>query len=177
MVKLNQNLRVLWEQHVYWTRKAMTSIVAGLPDEQETLKRLLRNPADFAAALRPFYGPNVANRFASLFTDHLTIAAELIRALKSGNSAAAADARKRWFANADDIAVFLSRINPYWPEAEWKKMLYEHLNLLARAVSARLSGNHALYVELGDPIELQALGMADMMTAGIVRQFPNAFIA
>lgn len=51
IVKLNQNLRALWEQHVYWTRLTVNSIVDRLPDEQVTTARLLRNAADFGAAL------------------------------------------------------------------------------------------------------------------------------
>lgn len=53
MVELNQKLRSLWEQHVYWTRLTVNSIVGRLPDEKETTARLLRNAGDFAAALEP----------------------------------------------------------------------------------------------------------------------------
>ncbi|WP_020614968.1 hypothetical protein [Paenibacillus daejeonensis] len=56
-------------------------------------------------------------------------------------------------------------------------MLYEHLELLATAVAARLAGNYEENIALADPIEQQALGMADEMTKGIVQQFPNLFIA
>ncbi|WP_234340294.1 acetylglutamate kinase [Gorillibacterium timonense] len=175
MVKLNQDLRLLWSQHVYWTRLAVNSIVGKLPDEKATLERLLRNPKDFAAALKPYYGAVIANRFAQLFTEHLTLAAELVKALRDGDSRAAADANKRWYANADEIADFLSRINPFWSKEEWRKMLYEHLRLTTEEVSTRLAGNYAQNVALSDPIEAQALGMADVMTRGIVRQFPSAF--
>ncbi|WP_246014093.1 hypothetical protein [Paenibacillus rhizophilus] len=107
---MNRKLRTLWEQHVYWTRLTVDSIVDGLPDEKETTERLLRNPDDFAAVLAPLYGPAIAAEFAKLLRGHLTIAAELVKALKSGNSQAAADAQKRWYANADSIAAFLSSI-------------------------------------------------------------------
>lgn len=172
---LNQRLRALWEQHIYWTRLAVGSILNRLPDEKATVARLLRNPEDFKKVLEPLYGPAVASQFAALLRDHLTIAAELVKALQAGNSMAAADANQRWFRNADDIAKLLSRINPNWSETEWRKMLYEHLNLLSRAVSARLAQNYEENVALDDLIELQALMMADIMTNGIVRQFPQAF--
>ncbi|MFD1175906.1 hypothetical protein ACFQ3W_06245 [Paenibacillus puldeungensis] len=94
-VELNQKLRALWEQHIYWTRLTINSIVGRLPDESYTTARLLRNPNDFAAVLRPLYGPAIATRFAELLRAHLTIAAELIKDLQAGNTAAAADAQKR----------------------------------------------------------------------------------
>ncbi|MDK8183926.1 acetylglutamate kinase [Paenibacillus sp. UMB4589-SE434] len=174
-VALNQQLRALWEQHVYWTRLAVNSIVGRQPDEKETIARLLRNPDDFAAALKPLYGPAAANKFAELFGEHLTIAAELVKALQAGNTSAAADAKQRWYANADDIAEFLGTINPYWSKEEWRKMLYEHLELLSSEVSSRLAGKYAENIAIGDQIQLQALEMADMMTSGIVQQFPMAF--
>ena len=177
VVALNQSLRALWEQHVYWTRLAVDSIIDRGPDEQPTIARLLRNPTDFAHALEPYYGAANARRLETLLTEHLTIAAELVKALQAGDNQKAADAKTRWFANADEIAAFLASINPYWSEAHWKAMLYEHLDLLTSAVAARLGGNYEENIALADPIEKQALGMADEMTKGIVKQFPNLFIA
>ncbi|WP_051287509.1 hypothetical protein [Paenibacillus taiwanensis] len=88
-VALNQQLRALWEQHVYWTRLVVNSIVGRQPDETETIARLLRNTDDFAAALKPLYGPTAANKFAELFRRHLTIAAELVKELQASNTSAA----------------------------------------------------------------------------------------
>ncbi|WP_231506383.1 acetylglutamate kinase [Paenibacillus sp. UNC451MF] len=172
---MNRKLRALWEQHVYWTRLTVNSIIDGLPDEKETTARLLRNPADFAEVLKPLYGEDIAKRFADLLTDHLAIAAELVKYLRAGNALAASDARKRWFANADDIANFLSSINPYWSKEEWRSMMYEHLRLLSDEVATRFAGNYQQNVALGDQIESQALGMADVMMKGVIQQFPMAF--
>lgn len=175
MVKLNQTLRALWSQHVYWTRLTVNSIVGRLPDEAPTTQRLLRNPSDFAAVLEPLYGTSIAQTFQKLLTEHLTIAAELVKALQAGNNAAAADANKRWYANADQIADFLSRINPYWSRQEWQKMLYEHLQLLTKEVATRLAGRYSENVATNNEIEPQALEMADVMTFGIIQQFPAVF--
>lgn len=98
IVELNRTLRALWEQHIYWTRLTVNSIIGRLPDEKETTARLHRNPTDFAKVLEPLYGSDIASKFAQLFTEHLVIAAELVKALQSSNTIAAADAQKRWFA-------------------------------------------------------------------------------
>lgn len=175
MVELNRKLRTLWEQHIYWTRLTVNSIVGDLPDREATTGRLLRNPDDFAAVLSQVYGPAIAGEFARLLRGHLTIAAELVQALNTGKAREAADARNRWYANADDIAAFLARINPYWSQAEWQRMLHEHLNLLTKEVAARIAGNYKENVAINDQVEPQALEMADVMTAGIALQFPSAF--
>lgn len=172
---LSNHMRLLWEQHIYWTRMVILSMAFDLPDVEFVTNRLLRNPKDFEAALRPFYGEDLAAKFAELFTSHLTIAAELVKAAKAGDSAAAADAEKRWYANADQIAVFLGSINPFWSVQEWQKMLYDHLAMTKTEAVDILTQKYADSIRIFESIEQEALVMADMMTQGIARQFPQYF--
>ncbi|WP_225886112.1 LysM peptidoglycan-binding domain-containing protein [Clostridium botulinum] len=172
---LRDTLRMLWEQHSVWTRLAIMSIVAGSPDQDLVIARLLRNPKDFEAALRPFYGDKVAAEFNKLLTSHLVIAAELVKASKAGNTNAASDAEKRWYENADQIAELLSRINPYWYLEDWKAMLHEHLALVKAEAVAILTSDYKRSISIYDEIEAQALEMADTMAEGIIEQFPERF--
>lgn len=173
--ELNQTFRTLWEQHVAWTRMLIISIAADLPDQAPVTERLLRNPPDMAAVFRRYYGDKIASQFSSLFRDHLVIAAQLVKAAKAGNSRAAAEAEKRWYANADDIAAFLSSINPNWPKPVLTKMLYDHLHMTKEEAVLRLSHKFKSDIETFDRIEKQALEMADAFTDGIVKQFPHLF--
>lgn len=172
---LCNHMRLLWEQHVYWTRMLIISIAFNLPDTEFVAARLLRNPKDFEAALRPLYGEEIATKFADLFTGHLTIAAELVKAAKTGDNAAVADAEHRWYANADQIATFLGRINPYWSEVEWKKMIYDHLAMTKTEAVDILSQKWENSISTFEKIEQEALMMADVMTDGIIKQFPQHF--
>lgn len=171
-VILSNYMRLLWEQHVYWTRLVILSMVFGLPDTRLVTNRLLRNAKDLEAALKPFYGETAAAKSAELFTSHLTIAAELVQAAKDGNSAAA---EKRWYENADQIAAFLGSINPYWSTKEWQSMLYAHLAMTKEEAVYFLEKDYADSITVFENIEQEALKMADMMTQGIVRQFPQYF--
>ncbi|MNO16928.1 hypothetical protein D3C76_66170 [compost metagenome] len=173
--QLNQVLRNLWEQHVAWTRMTIISIVEGLADEKYVTARLLRNAPDMAAVFKKYYGERVAAKFNELLTYHLVIAAELVKAAKAGNQQAAANAEKRWYANADEIAEFLSSINPNWSKEEWTKMLHEHLKLTKDEAVYQLTGQYQQSIDTYDKIEKQALEMADVLTKGIVQQFPKMF--
>jgi len=175
-VDLNRQLRTLWEQHVAWTRMFIISTAADLPDQEVVTARLLRNPTDMAVIFRHYYGEQIGAKFESLMREHLVLAAQLVKAAKAGDTKGTADAEKRWYANADEIAKFLSSINPYWSEEAWRKMLYEHLALTKSEAVNRLGGKFAADIADFDKIEPQALMMADMMTDGVVRQFPNAFV-
>lgn len=55
-------------------------------------------------------------------------------------------------------------------------MLHEHLRLLSEEVTSRIAKDYVRNIALSDSIEQQALGMADEMTSGIVRQFPSVFM-
>ena len=170
-LEIINRFRLLWEQHSEWTRMAITAIVFELPNEEETVTRLLRNPKDFAMTLRIFYGERVANQFSELLTEHLVIAAELVKAVMAGNTVEVEALERRWYQNAEDIAKFLGKINPCWSVQEWRKMLFEHLRLVKDEAVTLINGNYQLNVEVYDILELQALEMADMMSEGIIKQF------
>lgn len=167
---INQ-LRMLWEQHVYWTRFFIISTASDLDDLEPVTNRLLQNPGDFAQVFSVFYGTKTAERFKELFTQHLLIAADLVNAAKNQESNKADEARRKWYKNADEIAKFLSTINPFWSEMKWKSMLYSHLEMTEKEATLRLEGNYTADIKTFDAIEKEALKMADYMFCGIIRQF------
>lgn len=175
MICLRDYMRLLWSQHVYWTRMTIISIANSLADEEPTTKRLLRNATDFGMLFNHFYGCKAGHEFGGLLTDHLVIAGELVKAAKAGQSKEAADAEKRWYANADDIVAFLAHINCYWLEKCMKEMWYTHLSLTKAEAVAILTKDYVKGIEIFEQIEEEALMMADEFSNGIIRQFPERF--
>lgn len=169
-IYLENQLRKLWEQHVYWTRFFIISTAANLGDLQPVTNRLLRNPKDFAQLLTPLYGVKTAGQFQELFTMHLLIAAELVNAAKNQQPEKAMEARSKWYKNAEDIAEFLAATNPCWNKAEWKHMLFKHLEMTEKEATLRLQGHYAEDIVVFDAIEEEALKMADYMSCGIIKQ-------
>lgn len=175
-VALYQGLRSLWEDHVSWTRLAIISLTTGSPDTKATVARLLRNQADIGNAVKPFYGDAAGNELTRLLRQHILVAADLIAAAKAGNKAKLASEQAAWQRNADAIAGFLHDANPdSWKLGEMKSMLRTHLALTTQEVVARLQGRWTLDVRVYDAIVKQTLGMADMLSEGIVQQFPARF--
>ena len=83
--------------------------------------------------------------------EHITIAVEILRAAKSGDAAAFADAKARWYANANDIADFLAAANPrFWPRDTMRAAMKEHLDETLGDASDELSGNFAASVAPDD---------------------------
>ncbi|MDD4387395.1 MAG: hypothetical protein PHD15_06575 [Clostridia bacterium] len=175
VLDLDNLIHKLWLEHAFWTKLAITSIASGLPDVQLVSQRLIRNSDDFAKAFLPIYGPTVAEQFRQLLKEHIITAADLVSALKKKDNASASLIEKRFFKNADDIADFLSRINPYWDRQHMRDMMHEHLNLIKALAAATLNNKYEEVITAFDKLEDQILMMADTFVDGILRQFPNKF--
>lgn len=175
VLELNNLMRILWEQHITWTRIVISDIVFDLPETPFAINRLLRNPVDFKNGFLPFYGFAASNELEQLLTEHLTLAADIVVAAKANDTQKVQELNAKWFRNADEIAKLLSSINPYWSFSEWQRMLYEHLELVTAEALNFINNRFEENVILYDEMERQAMGMADVMTTGIVRQFPNRF--
>lgn len=175
-IAFRNDMRKLWEDHITWTRLVIVGVAADLPDLSPTTDRLLQNQADIGNAIKPFYGEEAGNRLTALLRDHILIAADLLGAAKAGDSEAVADASARWYANADDIATFLNGANPKaWPLDEMKAMMRSHLDLTLQEAVAHLQGDFGASIATYDQVHQQILHMADMLSLGIIDQFPKQF--
>jgi hypothetical protein len=172
----HDDMRKLWEDHITWTRLVIIGVFEESPGLGTSVQRLLQNQVDIGDAIKPFYGEEAGEQLTALLTEHILIAAEILQAAKSGDTAALEDAVERWYVNADDIAEFLNTANPKnWPLEEMKTMMREHLDLTLEEAVAYLEGNYEASVASYDEVLLQALEMADMLSSGIIQQFPRKF--
>jgi hypothetical protein len=135
----------------------------------------LKNQVDIGDAIKPFYGSVVGDHLTALLHDHITLAAAILTALKTNNTAAFTTANTQSYINADSIAKFPSTLNPFWPYADMKSMMFSHLDLTAAEALARKNANYDADVVAYDNVHLEILSMADMLMDGIVSQFPNKF--
>lgn len=172
-VCLVKEMRVLWTQHIYWTRLFIVSTLNNLDDVDCVTKRLMRNPKDFEKIFNKYYCDKIGEKFCQLLTEHLSIGGELVNEAKKNNGEKKKDLRKQWDENACNIAKFLSCINPFWCENKWKRMLCSHLNMTENEVKYILTCKCKEDLLNFDMIEKEALQMADYMSCGIVRQCSN----
>ena len=183
-VTFHDAMRKLWEDHITWTRNVIISFEVNNPDASATLPdlgaaldRLFQNQVDLGNAIKPYYGDQRGDELTALLHDHIAIAGEILQAVKTGDTAAYQDANARWYANAHDIAVFLSEtLDPSLGSlAEMDAMMKDHLDNTTAEVVARLQGNWTADVAAYDKVHDQALQMADMLSDGIIANFPAKF--
>jgi hypothetical protein len=166
----------LWEDHIVWTRMVIVDFAAGFPDLKTAETRLLRNQTDIGNAIKPYYGAAAGNALTRLLRTHILEAVPVLEAAKAGNKAELADAVHAWFANANQIAAFLTQANPQgWPLSMTTSMMKRHLALTTSEAVARLQGRWAADVAAYDRVHSEILQMANMLSSGIISQFPNRF--
>ena len=166
----------LWVDHVTWTRLFIVSFVGELPDLEATTDRLLQNQVDIGDAVKAFYGDAAGDQLTALLEEHILTAADLLSAAKAGDDAAFEEANEAWYANARAIAGFLHEANPrHWPLGDMRQMMKDHLDLTLEEAAAQLGGDYAASVVAYDEVETEILHMADMLTSGLIAQFPQEF--
>ena len=72
----------------------------------------MKNQDDIGAAVGAFFGAEAGRTLTTRLKTHISTACELVLAAKVGDQAKTADAKKRWYANSDEIAAFLAGANP-----------------------------------------------------------------
>jgi hypothetical protein len=166
----------LWEDHIVWTRMVIVDFAAGLPDLKTAEARLLRNQTDIGNAIKPYYGTAAGNQLAKLLRTHILEAVPVLVNAKAGNKPALTKALDAWYANGNDIAAFLTKANPHaWPLGMTSSMMKNHLQLTTAEAVARLQGRWAADVAAYDKVHAEILDMSQMLSSGIVQQFPDRF--
>jgi hypothetical protein len=170
-------MRALWSAHGTYTERAIVDFVGGLPDTNLVVNRLLQNQVDIGNAVKPYYGAKGGNALTALLKAHINDAVAVLAAAKAGDADKVADAKATFYANGNQIAGFLHTANSkYWPLGEMRTMMRIHLDQVIGLAVDQLKGNYAAAIRLYDVYTNHILvGMADMLSNGIIQQFPSRF--
>lgn len=172
---LRQDMRKLWTDHVVWTRDYIIASAANAPDADAAAARLLKNQEDIGTAVSAYYGKEAGDKLTELLKQHILIAVDLINAAKANNRAQLGEQNNKWQQNGQEIADFLSSANPNWPQADLREMMKKHLATTTDEVTARLNKNYAEDIKAYDAVYNHILVMADALSDGIIKQFPDKF--
>ena len=69
----------------------------------------------------------------------------------------------------------MSKANPNWPIADMKMMMDNHLKLTTDEAVQRIKKEYDADIVAFEKVEEEILKMADMLTDGIIKQFPEKF--
>ena len=172
--ELRVGMRKLWVSNAIWMREYIVNTIGGDMSLDAASKRLAKSQDDIGRAFAPFYGAETGTKVTTLLRQHTSLVKEMIEASMAKDSAKLKEADKRWRANADSITTLLSTVNPTnWPMATIQPALVWSMNLTIAETNARLKKDYDTDVQTFDTILAQSLNLADMLSAGLIKQFPN----
>ncbi|QRG70850.1 glycosyltransferase [Brevibacillus choshinensis] len=168
-------MRKLWTDQILWTRSYVVSATAGLEDQAQVMAKLLKNQEDIGNVFKPYYGDTVGNQLTEMLRQHIFIAEKIVAAAKNQQQVELKSLYTDWYQNADDIANLLSSINMNWTLNELRDLLHTQLKQMTDVVEARLNKNGNADIVAFDQGEDNGLIIADTLSEGIMKQFPDQF--
>lgn len=171
---LNNDIRMFLTQHCFWIRMLMISITEELKDVSEINARILRITKNISSMYRNYYGNAAAGNMERLLSNHLRLNIDLINAYKNKDGQES-ELDRRKYSNIDELASLLSGMNPFHTFDEIQGLFIIQFDLFKKMLNMHLTGNHSSEIAAFDNLEQQALVTAELLTNGMVNQFPDAF--
>ena len=114
VAEMQQTLRDLWVGHIFWVRHVVSNIATSDSEERDAAeKEVLTNTKQIAHTITPFYGEAASEKFYRLLDGNIGAVEEYSEATAAGNKRQQDAALAHLASNADEIADFLSHLNPY----------------------------------------------------------------
>ncbi len=167
--------RKLWEEQSTWNRNLILCIADNLPGIDPTEKRLLFNQTEIGNSIKPYFGEDAGNKFTELLVVHTFISEQVMRACNANNTDIPDELASRWQANATDIAIYLNKINSKWALDDLNKILSHHLKLTNDVIVLRFRKDYEAEIVAYDKLRSDNLKLADYISDGIIKQFPEKF--
>ena len=176
VAEMKQVLRDLWVGHIFWVRQVVSNNATNNPDERDAAeKEVVTNARRIAHRLTPFYGEAASQKLLTLLDINYGAIREYSEATFTGNKNRQEAALARLESNADDIANFLSHVNPYLHKDTIRGLISGHgahnilqINQYKEKEYAHLGATWAM-------MRQHVYVIADTLTMALVKQFPNKF--
>ena len=176
VTELQQNLRDLWVGHIFWVRHVVSNIATNDPEERDAAeKEVVTNTRQIANTMTPFYGEAASEKLFSLLDANIDAVREYSEATAAGDKRQQDAAIAHLSSNADEIADFLSHLNPYLQKD------------IVRSLIATHGAHHVLQINQYKAKDYAPLGatwpmmrqhiyvIADTLTTALAKQFPSKF--
>ena len=168
ILRLNEDMRLAWLNHVYWTRMYLMSAVADNADQQAVEERLLETADEITDVFARYLPIATTRQLRNLLTEHIEIAGQIIQALKAKNMSDYDALVKEWYRNANQMAALFANYNPYFESRETRNMLLNHLDLTREEIEHQVNGEYEQSIDVFRDVEQQALAMADYFARGLL---------
>lgn len=161
-------MRLAWLANIYWTRMYLMSVDANTADQQEVFERMLQTADEIVDVFAPYLPTSITRQLQNLLMEHMELTGQLIRILKTGQTADYDSLIKDWYGNANQIATLLSNQNPYFESREIRNLLLNHLDMTREEIEYQINEDYGRSIDTFRDILNQVLEMADFFATGLL---------
>lgn len=137
---INKDMIKLWVQHILYTRLVVMAVLSDDKGLDAIMGHLIQNQKDIGNLMSQTYGSKVGNDVTTELTKHITIAGQVLGAVKSGNKIEQTKAINDFYKNADDIGKYLDNL---LHTNKFKHHMKMHIETLIDDVTAYATKNYS----------------------------------
>ncbi|MDD2045940.1 hypothetical protein [Pseudomonas putida] len=169
-------LRDLWVEHIFWIRNYAIANQAGNRQAADVASQeVVSNATAIANSIAPLYGQPAADQLLKLLAGHWGAVKQYSDASVSQSASAKQTAVNDLTSNAKALAKFLATANPNLPEATLNTMLAAHGGHHIAQIDELGKKDYKAEAATWKHMREHILGLADALTAALVKQFPDKF--
>lgn len=170
-------LRDEWSRHLFWIRNVVLDNAKNdLRSRDFAEKAVAASTRDIARTFRPFYGEAASDRLRTLLTQHYGAVQAYSQATVAGNKRQQEAALAKFSSNTDEIAAFLSGINPHLSKDAVRGLFTTHVDHHVAQINKFQDKDYVGEEETWPVMEHHVYVIADALTTAMVKQFPSKFM-
>lgn len=177
LLATRQAMRDLWTDHIFWVRNVVIATKDKNPEARKAAEaEVVANAKTIAGAVEPFYGKEGSEQLFKLLAGHWGAIKAYLDATDSGDKAGAEKAQADLYANAHDIAEFLSKANSNWPLNTVNGLLMGHAAHHVMQIQDIYAGRYDKEGSQDWPEMRKNMNiLGDALANGLAKQFPDKF--
>lgn len=173
---MKAGMRDLWSGHNFWIRNV---VLDNTTNNRKALdfaeKAVVANAKKIAGTFTPFYGEAAAEQFYTLLVKHYGAIKAYSEATVAGSKSRQDAALADYASTTDEIAAFLSGVNRYLPKSTVRGLFAAHGAHHVELINELQEEDYGHEAETWEVMQQHVHAIADMLTAGLEKQFPAKF--
>lgn len=169
-------LRDLWIGHIFWVRAVS---IATIEKQEAAAKaaelKAAANAQSIAATIEPFYGAAAKNAFFKLLAGHYGAVKAYLVATVADDAAKQGTATQSLTSNAEEIASFLSKANPYLPKDAVNNLLLAHGGHHIQQIQELKDRKYEAEAHTWEKMKNHIYQIADATADALAKQFAEKF--
>lgn len=167
-MNIHSTFQGLWTRLAVLMRSSIYSSLLDLSNQPIVMNALFQLPGEFKDSFQMFYGAEVSQRYASLFTDFLARGSQIIDGVKSDQRDMVDQATRGLYLSGNQIATFLGTINLFWDSRQWNLLLSQYINLKVQMILSIATEDYQKEMDLLNRIFDQTSIMGSYMARGVI---------